>query len=106
MRGDRVGSALVRPDVELLQRRWLTGRVDGPLDVIQIKAVEGTLSGLQVEIAKTAERASEFEAVVGVPGIRDPFKDLDPAGVERIGPARGRADRATRQEVVGASIRE
>ena len=53
-------SALVGPDVELLQSRRFTGRMDGPLHVVQVERIEWALPGLQVKVAKATERASEF----------------------------------------------
>src|ERR1700694_1247645 len=83
----QVGSAGVRPDVEFLKRRRFTGRTDGPLGVIQLEGIERALTRLQMKIAKSAEGATEFEPVVGIAGVSDPLEDLDPAGVEGIGPA-------------------
>src|SRR2546430_13794268 len=92
--------------MELQEGRFFAGRMDRSLDVIELEAIEGTLTRLQVEIAQPAEGPPELEPVLGVVLIGNALEHLRPSGVRRIGsPWRG-AYRLACQRVVRATVCE
>src|SRR6185503_807036 len=97
---------LVRPQVIFVPHVWLIHAYDA-LDVEELEGVERRLSGLQVEIAHTAEVAPVLETIIPVPRVGDAFEYLRPARVEKVTVSLATVvDGSTRIEVERRAVRE